>query len=535
MNPVDNTVDDALTGTLRQAVAQINEQPVPKAALRHVLDHLENWPEPLRLQQQRHRRFWAASTLAASIVFFIVWLAWPSDSWAQVVKAVQGKTWIRAQYEGEWGPITLWFSAERKVAANTGPHQVFFHDARLHVMYRYDPTEKTVYRLPETERDQAMTTAALSLFADIMQGKEKIQGNLMSPAKLTRQSHREVEENGTKYLEFEMEHAYPNAAPGPSITNVVRVDTQTRLPISFTVKVLMTQPAVQVTELRFAIDYPATGPLDIYDLGVARTSKYVDRIPPDDVERTVHAIKLNRETFDSYHGLLVYSNQQPFAQMWRKSMKWRIEYSKKATLLAQPVGLTDPTSWWMDQAKTVTWRASEVCDGTTIYKPDGKNFLPDEQNINNYVTQSFDRDFGLIGMERGDARHVMPEIIGYPIPQVGFQQVSVEVKPTPEKGPVDTFQLLTHFTTQRQGIAHLQRFWVDPSRSYLVMRHEIGEWDTRPEHLDWRQIERMNRTPSGIWYPQVVKGTSGTMHFYLDFKAEIPDELFTPKERVVKK
>jgi len=530
MKPADQSFDDALSGTLQQAVTQIHAQPVPKLAARHLLDRIEAWPESVRVQRHRRRRFWAVTSLAASFLL-IAWLSWPSDGWAQVVKAVQQKTWIRAQYEGEWGPITLWFSAERKVAANTGPQQVFFHDARLHVMYRYDANEKTVYRLPETERDQAMTTAALNLFADIMQGKEKIQGNLMAPAVLTRQSQREVTENGSKYLEFVMEHAYPNGTPGPSITNVVRVDAQTRLPISFTLKDLTPRPTGQFTELRFVIDYPAAGPLDIYDLGVARTSKYVDRIPPDDVERAIHAIKLNRQTFDSYHGLLVYSNQQPFAQLWRKGMKWRIEFYRKAPMLAQPVGLTDPTTWWLGQAKTITWHTDEVCDGTTIFKPDGKNYLPAEQNINNYVTQAFHHDFGLSGMERGIARQVMPEIIGYPIPQVGFQQVSVEVKPTPEKGPVDTFQLLTHFTTRRQGAAHLQRFWIDPSRSYLVMRHEIGEWDTQPEHLDWRQIERMDRTPSGIWYPQVVKGTSGTMHFYLDFKAEIPDELFTPTER----
>ena len=43
MHSEDNTFDDALTGTLQQAVAQIKEQPVSKDVLRHLMDRLENW------------------------------------------------------------------------------------------------------------------------------------------------------------------------------------------------------------------------------------------------------------------------------------------------------------------------------------------------------------------------------------------------------------------------------------------------------------------------------------------------------------
>ena len=64
------------------------------------------------------------------------------------------------------------------------------------------------------------------------------------------------------------------------------------------------------------------------------------------------------------------------------------------------------------------------------------------------------------------------------------------------------------------------------------MRHEIGEFNTKPEHLMWRELEKLNRTPSGIWYPEVIKGTYfSNFHYYLDFKADLPDELFTPTER----
>ena len=80
------------------------------------------------------------------------------------------------------------------------------------------------------------------------------------------------------------------------------------------------------------------------------------------------------------------------------------------------------------------------------------------------------------------------------------------------------------------------RYWVDPSRNYLVMRWEVlGLKDGKEMLASASQILKTGVTSHGQYYPLEVRfGTSANpetdqvFHFYIDFNADVPDALFDP-------
>lgn len=524
--------ENDLEGVLGQAVTQVKAQPIPKRHAQQVLDRIEQWPQPRRIVLQNRRRFLALSGIAASILFFFAWLAWPGDSWAQVVQAMQQKPWIRMSSTILGTSSVHWISLPREIIAWRGRDAVF-QDSRLKVIYRYDEAEKTIYRLPEDPSSRNTALATQNLFTSILQNKNKLSGSIQERMEVLDQERRDITRDGRQMIEYELMCRVKDQHDA-RLTMTFQVDPVTHLAQKLIYRNLTPRSKDEPLELEFEIDYPDQGPLDIYDLGVAKTSKYIDRIPPDDLQRIDNSIKTNRESFDAYAGIVV-TGKMPFVRIWRKGTKWRIETCRSAQL-SPPADPAEQAKWWLAQTKDMIGRAIEVCDGKYIYTPDHKNYLPNEASIDHSVSRSVSFTNGVPEMESGQARLFLPELIGYAIVPVGSQHYSVITMAHQEKGLEGTTLLHARLTqVPPGGAARLQRYWIDPLHGYIVLRHDIAEWDGLPDYLVTRSIEKMNRTPSGIWYPEVIKGSNSNFQFYLDFTTPLPEELFTPKERPMKK
>ena len=113
-------------------------------------------------------------------------------------------------------------------------------------------------------------------------------------------------------------------------------------------------------------------------------------------------------------------------------------------------------------------------------------------------------------------------------------------------GPVDTI-LLTIETSSGDPnvVSREQRFWIDPSRSYLTVRSErrfSGAKNAGSTQLIV-VVEKADKSPQGIWYPTLVQHilitekngkTTEVRHTtrpFLDFDTEFPDSLFKPVDR----
>lgn len=518
--------DDGLTGPLEKAVAEIKEQPVSKASLRGVMDRIENWTEPVVIQRRRHRRFWLATSLAASIVFLIAWLAWPNDSWAQVVQTMQQKPWIRLSSKVGGNTSVNWISLPRGILAWRRGDAVY-HDSRLKVIYRYDDSAKTIYRIPEDDESRKTLLATQRLFTDILQNKNALDGTIQERMEVIHQERHDITSDGKKLVEYHLQ-CRPKDQLDARLSMIFQVDPSTHLAQKLIIKNLTPRSKDEPSELQFQIDYPDQGPLDIYDLGFEKSTKYVDNYPNEDLRHIAEVIRYNREHFDAYRGIVLQGNRL-YALIWRKQNKWRVEICKTYSKVTPPTPLENPAAWWLEEAKKVTWEAVEVCDGNYVYTQDAQNYMPNERSIEKYKKRSFTP----FEMERGYASGYLPEIVGYPLPPIGTQIYTVEVKPHQEKGLEGTTLLHARLSkTYQHSSARLQRYWIDPTRTYLVMRYDFDEWDDPNQPMTRRQVEKLNRSPSGIWYPEVIKQSIPMpMHYYLDFKAELPDELFTPTER----
>lgn len=512
---------DALPAPWQQAVQTIREQPAPVESLRTLIDTVERWPAPRR-RQTRSARVFALCSMAAGLLLAITWLAWPTDSWAQVVQAMQQKQWIRASHPAS--EIVTWFNPVRGITCTKSKHHAYFHDARLKVVYRYFTTDQTIYRVMESPEERATARSSALLFTSILENKTELDVGLLDRLEILRQERRDISSEGRKTTEYHLQCRIKDA-PAHRLNMVLHVDPNTRL----VQKLVMLNPntisADEPRELQFTFDYPDAGPLDIYDLGLAKSTRFVDRVPSEDLHRMAEVIHDNRENFDSYHGIVLVGKTYPHAQIWRHGTKWRIEMQKGTSKdIKPPAILEDPAKWWLEQAKTLAWETFEVCDGDYIYKPDSKNYLPAERSIDKHSKTS-------ASTMSGYAEKILPERIAYPIPGIGSHMHEVKLVPVTANDPPDTKHLLETLTTKQNSAAHRQDFWFDPTRRYIVIRHDIGEFDTQPEFKLWRQLEKLNRSPSGIWYPEQIKGTYGNYTYYLDFKAKMDDNLFEPKER----
>jgi hypothetical protein len=83
-----------------------------------------------------------------------------------------------------------------------------------------------------------------------------------------------------------------------------------------------------------------------------------------------------------------------------------------------------------------------------------------------------------------------------------------------------------------------QRYWLDPQRGNLMVRKEQFLVSKPDESVGASEVLSAARTPQGLWYPTAVRliGNSVSIEdntrsdtyvrYYLEFDAEIPDELF---------
>ncbi len=104
---------------------------------------------------------------------------------------------------------------------------------------------------------------------------------------------------------------------------------------------------------------------------------------------------------------------------------------------------------------------------------------------------------------------------------------------------------------QYDSVYRTQRCWLDPKRQYVALKTELCDCpaiDRDPQALpsqknDITEYDEFRQSPRGIWYPTLARRKQAIYEgdengakrysdqetrFYLDFSADLPDELFVP-------
>ncbi len=449
------------------------------------------------------RRRWGVTlgglTVAAILVAATISL-WPADAWAQVVQAVKKQAWVRFRMHSPEDPkpdqppvVELWLSSTKQVAAARHPGGMVFLDFEQQTTQRYDDKERTVY-LTDSNGFEAEEIASLVAVLESFISQKELRHPETARAKLLSQSRQDVKEGVTTWTDFTFNYQDPRRTP-PQYHRIFRVPAGGALPVRMTES--WTHDGRTISRV-MEMDYPNSGPADLYALNVPRDAKVVNAVSSQDLKSLLKAYALQQAAgFDAYSAVAfrsvvknpnwkwineIYKVQHDAAGYTSKicdldplmKLSMRV-HSGEVTV---PEGLNERLEWWKAQAPQLTFKPFE---GDTVIQV----FVPDR--------------------------------VGYPSLGLPDDTVRATFEPHPNRGPAGTV-LVTILDSKTDQIRHC--YWLAPERGYLCVRqehHPASKYLAAiPENMNWIAasiVDSTEQSPTGRWYATqvregIVKGSS---------------------------
>jgi hypothetical protein len=299
------------------------------------------------------------------------------------------------------------------------------------------------------------------------------------------------------------------------------------------------QAATTVT--RF--DYPATGPGDIFALGVPRTARVIDRVPRGELARIVAAHRAGRKRFDDYDAVVVQNTvgvqvnhvnlmNLQVKRVRRTGNRYRIDQLLFAQpQLAAPAEGEDMRQWWKEHCYEYWSVPVQICDGKQVYTyrmvddritaldkpPNPSVFISSQRPVRPPVD-----DLSV------DWPALMPEACLRPHLWTADEKREFAVDSTAGVSPAETVQVVVTRTSAKVA-REISRFWFDPTRDYVLRKAIDGIAGTE-------EYEDLAQSPAGHWFPQHVRCRSNDdpkqpaweRRYYVQFDVRLADELFTP-------
>lgn len=367
---------------LQETLQAIRTDPVPTASQDRCIDRaialeLKVGPSPVAISStvdcsERSRfyklrwRFSAAIAAIFLVVAFICSNAFLDKSaWAQVVASVTQHPWIRLtlqrpnelaedeQFEG----VKLWFTGDRSIAAVQAPNQATWVNLNSGDQFEWlqDSNQIALVKIATRERQAINPLLEAIMPFDVGVGYDSV-GPQPRPTKTT-----EVSENGSVYVDYTFdvtEHQPDIATSGPI---VVRVEKATKQPVQ-----------VRWRKAIFSIDYPTTGPTDIYALGVSKETPTNDlrsmekyfaqrqNLTHDDYEATEVMVLAGLEGKWLNHACRYQSNGDRLEFAWANLTEClKLAQATYFNDKQEPTGVSHPMDWWHDAVSKLNFEASE--------------------------------------------------------------------------------------------------------------------------------------------------------------------------------
>ena len=501
------------------------------------------------------KKVWFAGAGAAAVMLIALffWMRPSNTAWSQVVQTVRAMPWIHAKAVGGDGASQeSWASFSRSIGVIRAGDMLRYDDYRSGIRYEYDAQQKKLFRLSTSGEEHFKSEEAI--FRAIFRGDATLGENFPEHT-IVQQRRRTVDEQGRRWILYELEFSdRDNRGPGKTTSVVIRVDPQRMLPDSMT----FTRGD---EKWQMTIDYPNEGPADIYALGVPRDTPVDDRTPPPDLDRILKIVEQNRRDFGDYLAVAGGDNRdRRFAvHLIRcKGDKCRVDVGLGDT--RQVASAADMEQWWRDHGRDVLPEGSVLCDGRRVYD---RSFVGHKAEWELSKSRIQQGDGRAAAARIGRSESYFVDLKAYP-PELSPEELastplfSVHLDPTGENGPAGSVRVERLFAEQGGpddgSTAQKEEFWLQPEYGYAVAQYAMSlnpAVNEQPQLKDMQLIwkyEGFRQTPSGVWYPTVVRWqyivqaaskdrSSGiefkdkVMYFYLDFTAGLPDVLFGPKRQ----
>ena len=250
-------------------------------------------PEPVAARLAARWRLVATCAFVVVLATVAALVLRPQTSLAEVATAVLGRPWVHVRtVHPDQSVGEAWFSPARDISAERQSGSAKYEDYRLQVYYSYKAEEQVIYRVPVVGTSQAgqfeSLVAALKVLVQGDRPPEKplahlgFLGSERDKLKVLDQRVEKVKEQDHTWLDYRITVKYAEVAE--PVRMLFRVDASTKLPQMCRAE---GQHDGKPVTLETQFDYPEKGPADIYDLGVPRTAKLVDRVPAGDLKRVM--------------------------------------------------------------------------------------------------------------------------------------------------------------------------------------------------------------------------------------------------------
>ncbi len=542
----DDRLDEAVAGIRARIIPDF---PNPAVPFPHDLPQSST----LRIgRASASRRRWMATigglSLTAVVLTAVALFLQPQASLADVAKAVLKQPWVHLRTTIDDKPVHEgWLSIEQKIEAFRGEDMIRFNDFQQEVYHSYAPQEQVLYRGPLVGYVQSGKWGAISesLRVLLQSGSPpekplehlKMFAPMQGQMKILSQRVSKATDQGRDWLEYSVTVQPTDKAPaqakdqqltGP-LTMWYRVDIATQLPHLCRVEATV-NGRLAVKETRF--QYPERGPTDIFELGVPKDAKLVDRLPSGELKRVLATIQSGRVQMDNYRaviveqrdpiGELIWWNSAPDSILYRKGNRFRRDLPNGVLTqeTPKPADDVDLRKWWIDRASKFQFGPVSMHVGSRMYTFDFQK-VPDAKGIKRReISGVKSYDYNLKPEEMFPDFATRPEFVCRPPMGIGNPNRQVSLDTEAAEGPAGCILLKVNE----------EKYWLDPRKDYIVMQWGVGDTSY--------QIEETARSPQGVWYGTRVRRkdairekVSGKtydqiVHIYVDFEAELSDSLF---------
>ena len=389
-----------LNGLLREAVERICATDVPSDRMEACLDRVAEWPPgkvagdrvtmhsppATGTTRTRSMRRWIGLAATAAVVVALAVIQWRSTSvsLADVAQVVGRQPWIHVNISTSEGESEAWYSPTTDVSATRRADWIAYHDHKLKVYHSYDVVEGVLYRVPEigsASHQNGLTDMINTLRLLLADGdppddplsKMEFLGSLRSELTLLKQQMKEVADSGRDWLDYQLTLRQKDEQQPVQV--LFRVDPETTLPY---LSRITGQHDGQAFHFEATFDYPQTGPVDVYAIGVPRDAKLIDRVPTDDVARLIAGVGAGRAQFDDYRAIVV--NYSEGSKIWwmnspniihRQGNRMRrdLSFAPKSLFdtVVEPAADVAVTEWWKKRATQMRYYPSRITIGGTDY------------------------------------------------------------------------------------------------------------------------------------------------------------------------
>ena len=461
----------------------ILSEPMPDIDLKHLAAKRATQ----NVTQQSRRRWMTqvcgVSLAGAAAVLLVVSLfaIRPVDAWAQVVKAVQKQPWVRMQASApdKSAQVEIWFSPAKRIGAGRFPGSSFFLELDQFKLQRFDLKESTIY-VSDPQSSDLDQFVALDAALDAFANRKELQQSKTETVKLLGQSSKKGSAGDERWTDHVLDYEDARRSP-PRFRRVFRVPDGAELPTSMTEEWNWEGKQMARTH---SMDYPATGPSDIFALDVPKDAKVVDTRSGEELKTLLAAYsKQQNSAFDNYTATVLKTIDD-----WRSiNEAFRIRLAA-AGHSAEVVDFEQLQKFQMNRFQQAGRIVPETADADRLA---WWQVEVDKMTFNNFGQ----RDMFSPGQT------FCPDLVGYPGLGYPNQGVKATLNPKPFVGPNNCQMLTIENTTTGD-----YRFWFDSERGSMVVRWEHQSVDRKPgDWIDTTIIDAAEKSPKGRWFATQVR------------------------------